>query len=186
MELHTPRLILRELHEDDLEALRDFETRPEMHDYERETIPGEDITREFLRNAEQRAQDDPRTQYWLAVTIRPDDRVIGHVSLRCNHHDIQEWEVGWAIHSAHWGKGYATEAARALIHFAFTELQVHRVVAFCNAHNTASVRVMEKLGMRKDGHLRETRRWRGGWSDEFVYAVLDHEWPVKTDDSSPV
>lgn len=180
MELYTSRLILREFRENDFEAMRDFVTRPETHYYERETIPGEETTREFLRNAGRRAQDDPRTQYWLAVTIRPDDRVIGHVSLRCNFHDIQEWEVGWVIHCAHWGKGYATEAAREVIHFGFTQLQVHRVVAFCNAHNAASARVMEKLGMRKDGHLRETRWWRGAWSDEFVYSVLDREWPAES------
>lgn len=88
--------------------------------------------------------------------------------------------MGWVIHCAHWGKGYATEAAREVIHFGFTQLQVHRVVAFCNAHNAASARVMEKLGMRKDGHLRETRWWRGAWSDEFVYSVLDREWPAES------
>ena len=89
---------------------------------------------------------------------------------------IREWEIGWAIHPAQWGKGFATEAAHRMLEFAFSDLQAHRVVAFSHAENTASIQVMKKLNMRQEGSLRETRPWKNGWSDEVVYSILDREW----------
>jgi RimJ/RimL family protein N-acetyltransferase len=80
------------------------------------------------------------------------------------------------IHPDDWGQGYAPEAARAVLALAFEQLKVHRVVAYCNALNIQSYRVMEKLGMRRDGWLRESLWWNGGWVDEFVYAILEREW----------
>ncbi|OGO65815.1 MAG: hypothetical protein A2030_05000 [Chloroflexi bacterium RBG_19FT_COMBO_50_10] len=65
--------------------------------------------------------------------------------------------------------------------WAFKELSVHRIVALCHADNTASVRVMEKLGMRQDGRLREARWLRGEWWDEYVYAILEREWKNNSD-----
>jgi RimJ/RimL family protein N-acetyltransferase len=94
---------------------------------------------------------------------------------------IREWEVGWAIHPDEWGKGYATEAARQVMDWGFRELDIHRIVAFCHASNSASVRVMEKLGMHQDGMLRETRWLRGEWWDEYVYAILEKDWKGKKD-----
>lgn len=98
------------------------------------------------------------------------------MTLALMNDSIQEWEIGWAVHPAEWGKGIAVEAARRLMEFAFVELHAHRIVAFCHAQNAASLRVMEKLGMQKDGHLRETRRWQGRWADETVFSILEREW----------
>jgi RimJ/RimL family protein N-acetyltransferase len=102
--------------------------------------------------------------------------VIGQVSLSLNFSDIKEWEIGWKVHYKYWGNGYATEAAKRVLAFAFQDLHAHRVVAFCNVQNAASVRVMSKIGMLQDGRLRETRWWNGSWQDEFVYAILDRDW----------
>ncbi len=65
---------------------------------------------------------------------------------------------------------------RRVLQFAFEALQAHRVVAWCHAGNLASARVMEKIGMQLEGHLRETRWLDERWNDELVYAILDHEW----------
>ena len=110
------------------------------------------------------------------MTLRPDDEVRGRVTLTLVNESIREWEIGWAIHSDLWGKGIATEAARRVLEFAFVELRSHRIVAFSYAQNVASTRVMEKLGMQRDGCLRETRSWQGGWADEAVFSILEREW----------
>jgi ribosomal-protein-alanine N-acetyltransferase len=178
MELITPRLILREFQDADFPALRALETCPQTHYYEK-GIPSEDQTREYLRKVQDDAQKIPRTQIRLAVTLQSDGRLIGRVRLSLQFVEIREWEIGWALHPAEWGKGYASEAARRLADYAFKEQNAHRLVAFCHAGNAASVRVMEKLGMHRDGHLRETLWWHGSWSDEFVYAVLEREWEGK-------
>lgn len=175
MELHTPRLILREFRASDFDALWEYQSHPETHRFERD-IPSKEEVDRFLRNVQDWARQQPRTRYIFSVTVKPDDRVIGHLHLSSQNSEINEWETGWAIHYNLWGKGYASEAACAVLDFAFGELGVHRVVAFCNVHNTASARVMQKIGMQQDGLLRGTRWWNGDWCDEYVYGILERDW----------
>lgn len=177
MELITPRLILREFRESDFGAFRELEAHPETYRYET-TSPSKQKTREYLEKAQLDVSQSPRTRYRLAVTNLTQDCVRGRVTLGLNNDSIREWEIGWAIHPAEWGKGIATEAAQCVLEFAFAQLNAHRVVAFSHAENAASRRVMQKLGMRQEGLLRETRFWQGQWSDEVVYSILDREWNI--------
>lgn len=175
MELNTPRLILREFRQSDFEAVREYENNLETHRFER-AIPENAAIQTQLDNALTWTRENPRIHYWFAIALPPEDIVRGRLSLSLNIADIREWEIGWTIHFNYWGKGYATEAVKRVLAFAFGELHAHGVVAFCNVLNTASVRVMSKIGMQQDGRLRESRWWNGGWQDEFVYAILDRDW----------
>jgi len=175
MKLITPRLVLREFVKEDYQALRDIDTQAMMHTYER-VPPSDTETSQTLDESISSQKEEPRRIYRLAITIPPKDIVRGVIKLARQWEAIREWEVGWAMHPEEWGKGYATEAARQMMDFAFRELNVHRIVAFCHADNRASVRVMEKLGMHLDGRLRETRWLNGRWWDEYVYAILEREW----------
>jgi len=175
MELITPRLRLREFVQADITALREMDAQAAMHTYER-TPPTEAETRQSLEENLQNQKDIPRIVYRLAITIPPHDSVRGLIKLSRQWEAIREWEIGWAIHPHEWGKGYAPEAARYMMDHAFKQLDVHRIVAFCHVDNQASIRVMEKLGMHKDGRLRETRWLNGQWWDEYVYALLEKEW----------
>jgi [ribosomal protein S5]-alanine N-acetyltransferase len=175
MEQITQRLRIREFVVGDFTALRDMDSRLEMHTYERD-LPAETDTRNSLDEYIRDQSETPRTSFRFAITIPPQDTVMGIMKISRQWEAIREWEIGWAVHPAEWGRGYAVEAARKIIDWAFNELNVHRVVAFCHADNAASVRVMEKLGMHQDGRLRETRWLRGQWWDEYVYSILEREW----------
>ncbi len=175
MELTTQRLVLREFRQADFDDMRDYESNPETHRFEK-VVPSDDAIKAHLDQVIAWSQEHPRSHYCFAITFRDGDVVRGQVSLSLNFPDIKEWEIGWKVHYHYWGNGFATEAAGCVLAFAFQELRVHRVVAFCNVANAASVRVMNKLGMSQDGRLRETRWWNGAWQDEFVYAILDREW----------
>jgi ribosomal-protein-alanine N-acetyltransferase len=175
MEIITPRLKLRDFIKADYLALRDMDARVEMHAFER-VPPSEDETRETLEAAITNQVDIPRTTYKLAITVPPDNTVRGLIKLTREWEAIRQWEVGWAVHPQEWGRGYATEAAWFAMDWAFKELMVHRVVAYCHADNMASVRVMQKLGMQPEGRLRETRWLNMQWCDEYVYAILEREW----------
>ena len=175
MKIETPRLVLREFREDDLAAVREYDGDPVVRRYE-PPIPTEDDTREYIRKAYLWAQEHPRTHFRFAIAVRPDDRARGRITLTLLNADIRECEIGWMLHAAEWGHGYATEAGAAVLRLAFEELGAHRVVAFCNEGNAASVRVMEKLGMTREGHFRASRPWQDGWADEYLYAILDREW----------
>ena len=83
---------------------------------------------------------------------------------------------GTRLHPAQWGRGYTTEAARAMIDFGFRELGLHRIWADCDPRNVASWRVLEKLGLRREAHLRQNARIKGEWVDSLLYAILDREW----------
>lgn len=180
MQRITPRLVLREFGEDDLAALVDMESDPAMFQYEPGPLTREQ-TQERLRKAQLETLDEPRRHFRLAVTLAGQDELVGRISLHLNWAEIREWEIGWSIRRAFWGCGYATEAATAMLDFAFGELNAHRVLAICHAGNAASIRVMQKLGMRADGRLRETRWLHGQWHDELVYSVLEREWQSGSD-----
>jgi RimJ/RimL family protein N-acetyltransferase len=87
-------------------------------------------------------------------------------------------ELGWVLDPAHTGKGFATEAVRALVEYCFAHLGVRRVVASCFLANDASWRLMERVGMRREGHaVAESLHRSGGWLDTVTYALLAEEWP---------
>lgn len=117
----------------------------------------------------------------LAVELLPDDqgsagRVVGDVGL-CWRSDVHAHaEIGYVIHPDSQGHGYATEAAAAVVDLAFTGLGAHRVTGQIDARNLASAAVLERLGLRWEGHLVENEFVKGEWADEVIYAVLDRQW----------
>jgi RimJ/RimL family protein N-acetyltransferase len=169
--IRTARLLLRDLRESDLAALVPIHADPVFQRYEGQPA-SEDQTRASLEKSLAEIEKDPRTHYRLAITIPPDDQLVGHIVFWVNNAEIHEWEIGWGVSPHLWGRGIATEAARAILQFAFTAMDVNRVVAFCHAGNTASWRVMENIGMQREGRLRETRWLNGEKFDEYVYAIL--------------
>ena len=76
----------------------------------------------------------------------------------------------------HQGRGYATEAVRLLLTYLFSERGKHRIAAYCDPRNAASAALLERLGMRREGHLRESTWAKGEWTDDLVYALLPDEW----------
>ncbi len=174
MNLITTRLILRELRESDLDAIFSLYSDAAFRRYEGSPLNNEEVGARF-HDYLARALRQPREQYRLAVTLAPEDALRGYIHLTQNNLSIREWEIGWGMDPALWGRGYAPEAAHAALRFAFGALNAHRVMAFCHADNRASVRVMEKLGMQYEGRLREVRWLDGRWWDELVYSILDRE-----------
>ena len=104
--------------------------------------------------------------------------VIGDVVLFWRSRKHAAGEIGYVFHPDHGGQGYATEAVRALFGIAFETVRLHRVTARIDARNLRSQRVAERLGMRREAHLVESEWFKGGWSDEFDYAMLEREWPT--------
>jgi len=176
MILDTERLLLREFVVDDWRAVLAYQSDPRYLRY----YPWTERTAEDVQAFVQRFvgwQDErPRTKFQLAIVRRVEGQLIGTVGIRKEIAKVQKANVGFEVAPEYWGRGYATEAARAMLAFGFDELGLHRIWASCLAENVASVRVLEKLWMRQEGRLRENQWMKGRWWDMLVYGILEDEW----------
>ena len=113
----------------------------------------------------------------LTLGVEHEGRVIGDVILMRPAEPAGTVEIGYIFSPEVAGRGFATEACRPLLALAFRELEAHRVMGRLDARNSASARVLERLGMRLEAHFIEDEWFKGEWSSTLVYAILDREWP---------
>jgi RimJ/RimL family protein N-acetyltransferase len=173
--LKTARLTLRPFVIGDLDALHDIQSRPEATRYLLYDARDRAQVREVL---EERMQADfiERDALNLAVVLPETGALIGDVVLFLRSHEQRQGEIGYVFHPDYGGRGYATEAARALLGLGFEHYGLHRIVGRLDARNTASARVLERLGMRREAHFVQNEFIKGEWTDELVYAMLEDEW----------
>jgi len=174
MEIETERLRLREITQEDFQAVHEYASDPETVKYMPFGPNTEEETREFISRNLKNQRERPRTEYGLGIILKDEDRFIG----ACGIHGVTEIQasIGYILARRYWGHGYATEAARALVDHAFSELGVHRVYASCDPRNHASIRVLEKVGMSLEGRLRENMIIQGEYRDSLVFGILVDEW----------
>ncbi|GAA4529207.1 MULTISPECIES: GNAT family N-acetyltransferase [Nonomuraea] len=171
----TPRLTLRPFTPDDLDALHAYESRPDVTRYLYWHPRDRDATRTFLdKKTTRTALLDEGDAIDLAITH--DGTLIGNCLLIWTSKAHRQGEIGYVLHPDHHGHGYATEAAREMLRLGFDGLHLHRITGRLDARNTASARVLEKLGMRREAHLIDNEHVKGEWSSELIYAMVDHEW----------
>ena len=180
MQLTTARLLLREFVESDREAVRHYQSDPLYTRYHPFDHPTEQDAREFVGRFLEQQQEQPRRKFQFAISDPTDGRLIGNCGLRITDHFTEagmcEADIGHELDSRCWGRGYATEAAREMLRFGFEEPGLHRISAGCVADNVGSVRVLEKIGMRLEGRLRENKFFKGRSWDSLLYAILNREW----------
>jgi len=180
MQLTTDRLLLRDFREDDWPAVLAYQSDPLYLRYYEWTERTPEAVRDFVRMFLDHQQSQPRAKFQLAVVLKASGELIGNCGIRLTAPGSHEADMGYELSPAHWGCGYATEAARAILDFGFTELGVHRVWATTLADNAGSARVLEKLGMRLEGRLRDKERFKGRYWDALLYAILEPEWRAQT------
>jgi RimJ/RimL family protein N-acetyltransferase len=112
----------------------------------------------------------------LGAELIGSGELVGDVVLFFRSEADRGGEIGWIFHPGHAGHGYATEAARGFLELAFRGLGLHRVVARVDARNDASLRLCERLGMRREAHLVKNEWFKGEWSSEIDFAILNEEW----------
>jgi RimJ/RimL family protein N-acetyltransferase len=176
MILTTERLVLREFIEEDWSAVLAFQQNPLYLRYYEWTERTPEGAREFVQMFLANQCENPRIKFQLAATLRATGELIGNCGIRMKSEGAREADIGYELDPRYWGKGYASEAARAIVQFGFSELHLHRVWSCCVADNVGSARVLEKLGMRQEGRLRENEFYKGRWWDSLMYAILEDEW----------
>ena len=176
MIIETERLILRDFVPEDWAAILAYQSDPRYLRYYAWTDRTEEEVRAFLQIFLERQQAHPRLKFQLAITLRENGQLIGNCGIRKDYAEARVADIGYELAPDYWGQGYATEAAGAIIAFGFEELKLHRIWADCVAENVASARVLEKLGMRLEGRLRENQCFKGRRWDTLIYGLLITEW----------
>lgn len=130
-----------------------------------------------------KASDRAKGKAFWAVCLKDTQKMIGHVYFcPTEPPEFLTWDIGYIFNPAYWSKGYATEACQRMLQYGFEELGAHRIKAECSPDNPPSWRLLERLGMRREGHLkqvvffRKTAEGEPLWLDAYQYATLDEEY----------
>jgi len=178
--IRTERLALRAFEAEDHAALLALHEREDVTRYLPFGARDAEAVREVLaRKMAATGLDHEGGALELAATLSADGRLVGDVSLFHRSTTHRAAEVGYVFDPTFHGRGLATEATAALLEIAFDHVGYHRVYGRLDARNTASARVLEKVGMRREAHLVENEWLKGEWTDEVIYAVLDREWAAQ-------
>lgn len=172
----TTRLLLRPLEATDVEAMHSYRAREDVCRYLLiDPQTPQDVAKLIAERARAEMSDEGQA-LTLAVVERASGELIGDVVLFWISRQHRGGEVGYVLHPKYAGNGYATEAAAVMVRLGFNQLGLHRIAGRIDARNTASARVLEKLGMRREAHFVENEFLKGEWTDEVVYAVRAPEW----------
>lgn len=174
-ELHTERLTLRRLHEDDAPALVAYRARPEVARFQSwDTFTLEDAAR-LIAGQLVLAPDTPGTWLQLAIVETASGQLIGDCGLHFRADDPRQAELGITLAPSHQGRGLAAEALRGVLGYLFETLNKHRVSAVTDAENGAAAALFRRLGFRQEGHFVEHVWFKGAWGSEFLFALLQRE-----------
>jgi [ribosomal protein S5]-alanine N-acetyltransferase len=171
--LRTARLVLREFTSADWRAVLAYQNDPEYLTYYPWETRTEPEVRAFVDRFVAWRSEVPRAKWQLAITLSGFDDPIGSVGLRLSEPGARVADMGFDLAGSHWGLGYASEAAAAIRDFGFGALGLHRIAAHCIAENVASARVLEKIGLRPEGRLREVEYFNGRWWDTLLFGMLE-------------
>ncbi|WP_085908418.1 GNAT family N-acetyltransferase [Kiloniella majae] len=174
--LETPRLRIRQYCSTDLEPTRQMSQNPELRKWLLSGIYSDKEHEEYVRVSSTADTKD------FVVEEKATKRVVGEMTFHL--WEVKKtWEMGWLILPEFQGKGYASEAAKALLKVGFEKMRLHRIVAMAHPENAASWRVMEKIGMRKEGtYLQSIPKSDGTWWDGVSYAILASEYKAQVKD----
>src|SRR5579883_2786839 len=172
--LRTARLVLREFNAADFEAIHTYSSDPRVTRYLFFGPRDEASTADYLRGLLSSQREVPRTRFELAVEEPESGRVIGACDLSLIERDVVD--LGYMLGAVDWGRGYATELSRALVDAAFLELRAERVISTVDVNNRASIRVLEKIGMRWEAVFRRHRRAKNRWWDCHLYVLPRAVW----------
>ncbi|MDN3356213.1 GNAT family protein [Actinomadura sp. DC4] len=176
----TDRLLLRLYTEDDLDDVHDIQSRPDVTRYLYWGVRDHTQARGSLAmKIAASGLSEEGDNLTLAVVLPETGKLIGDVQLIWVSREHRQGEIGYIFHPDFGGHGYATEAAEVVLRLGFEAYGLHRVVGRLDARNTASARVLERLGMRREAHLVQNEIVKGEWTDEVVYAMLADEWRAR-------
>lgn len=185
LRLETDRLLLREFLFNDWQDVHEYACDPEVVRHLEWGPNSKEETIKFVEGTLACQREYPRMVYEFAVLTRPgidvktppdQTKLIGACGLRLLNHNAEQAEIGYCFARRFWRSGFASEASKELLRFGFHNLGLHRMYATCDNTNIGSSRVLEKIGMRREGLSLKDKKIRGTWRDTLHFAILRDEW----------
>ena len=176
MKIETERLLLREFVRDDWRRVLEYQSDPLYLRYNEWAYRTPESVQEFVGWFINQQRQQPRIKVQFAIVLKGNNLLIGNCGVRMDKAGAVEADIGYELDPRYWNHGYATEAAHAIVDFGFSHLHVRRIWADCIADNTGSAHVLEKLGMKLEGRLRQNQYYKDRWWDTLLYGILADEW----------
>ena len=178
--IRTERLLLRPYAHGDVDALYAYQWLPEVHRYlYSEPRTRADVEALVAERSGAAVLAEPGQAITLVADLAQTGELVGDCVLFWRSQEHEQGEVGYVFSPAYHGRGLATEAVGALLRLGFEGLGLHRIAGHLDARNTASARVLERAGLRREAHLVENEFVKGEWSDEVIYGILRGEWEAR-------
>jgi len=175
--IESPRLVLRSFRDSDLEPFLAYRNDPEVAKYQSWEVPySREQGIDFIGVMKTASPLSQAEWYQVAVELKSTRELIGDVAFCTREFDEAQAFVGYSFARSHWHHGYANEALRSLLKYLFEDRNLHRIIAECDVENSASWRLLDKLGFRREAHLRESIFFKGAYGSEYHYAMLGREW----------
>jgi len=175
MNFITERLKLRPVSIDDKETVFRYRSDSDTNKYQGWIPENIKDVEEFIGKTATEP-DLPGTWFQLVIIEKRTDSIIGDIGIHFLNTDNKQVEIGYTLDRDYHGKGYAKEALIRVIDYLFNDLKKHRITASIDPKNTASIKLVEKLGFRKEAHFIESLYLNEKWVDDAVFAILEKEW----------
>jgi RimJ/RimL family protein N-acetyltransferase len=177
--IESERLFLRRFRDSDLTTFLVYRNDPEVARYQSWDSFDEREARAFIREMASVHLGVPGEWFQFAIESKEAGELVGDCALQVDGQEPYRAEFGFTLAREHQGKGFASEAVSRLLDYAFESLQLHRIFAIADCRNKPSWTLLERVGLRREGHFLENVWFKGEWSDEYLYAVLKDEWIMK-------
>jgi RimJ/RimL family protein N-acetyltransferase len=177
--IESKRLWIRRFKDSDLAPFMAYRNDPKVARYQSWDSCEEQEARDLIRETGSARVGVPGEWFGFAIESKETQDLIGDCALRVDEHEPYRAEIGFTLAREYQGRGFASEAVSRLLDYAFDTLGLHRVEAIADCRNAPSWTLLERVGMRREGHFLENVWFKGGWTDEYLYAVLKDEWLQK-------
>ncbi|MEZ4388056.1 MAG: GNAT family protein [Candidatus Krumholzibacteriia bacterium] len=175
-EVLTERLSLSRLTASDAPAMYAYRCDPEVCRYQSFEPGSLDDVETFIADLQSTAFDTPGSWFQFAIRIRESGLLVGDLGTHFMAGDPRQVEIGFTLAPAYRGQGLATEAVSGIISYLFGPAEKHRVIASVDPRNAPSIALLERVGMRREAHFRESLWFKGEWVDDVIFGVLKSEW----------
>ena len=175
MKLETDRLILRSIHPDDKNDIFEYRSDTETNKYQG-CIPKTVGDVESFIGKISKQINEPGTWFQFVIIEKKSQKIIGDLGIHFFDFENKQVEIGCTLNKDFHNKGYATESVKRVIDYLFKDLDKHRIITSIDPENKNSIRLVERIGFRKEAHFVESLFINGKWVDDLVFSLIEKDW----------